>query len=248
MLFGSRKRTVTDSQYYLGTNLGDTLTENRYLAGAEMQIGLSVKTRFVAGGEDSWHSFERLPDRDAQSTVAYGGFRTDQTALLSGRALGGMRWFRMDSGATRNVVYADVNTVWTISFKTKFGGIFTRNIDYSAFMTAGPTPTNLNELGEVFFEKILIRNVYLRLFARQYRLISDGDVVLLIPDEGLVVSERNDRVREAGAEIGYQFRSRIRAGVTAMYTDRASSIQTFGIQGLLAGFTLQYNPPQPTFR
>jgi len=27
-----------------------------------------------------------------------------------------------------------------------------------------------------------------------------------------------------------------------------SSIQTFGIEGLLAGFTLQYNPPQPTFR
>jgi hypothetical protein len=32
------------------------------------------------------------------------------------------------------------------------------------------------------------------------------------------------------------------------YTDRASTIETFGVEGLLAGFTLQYNPPQPTFR
>ncbi len=248
VLFGSRKRTVTDNQYYLGTNLGDTLTENRYLAGGELQLGLSVKTRLVAGGENSWHRFERLPDRDAQSSVAYGGFRTDQAALVSGRALGGMRWFRLDKGAIRNVVYADVNAVWNISFKTKLGGIFTRNIDYSAFATSGPTPTNRNELGEVFFEKVLVRNVYLRLFARQHRLVSDGDVALVIPGEGIVLSERNDRVREAGAEIGYQFRSRIRAGVTAMYTDRDSSIQSFGIQGLLAGFTLQYDPPQPTSR
>ena len=44
------------------------------------------------------------------------------------------------------------------------------------------------------------------------------------------------------------FGTRIRAGITVSYTDRESSIETFGIQGLLAGFTLQYNPPQPAFR
>lgn len=99
---------------------------------------------------------------------------------------------------------------------------------------------------EVFVEKFLVRNVCLRLFARQYRLVSDGDVTLVVPDEGLVRSERDDRVHEAGAELGYQFRSRIRAGITVSYTDRVSSIQTFGIEGLLAGFTL--HPPQPTFR
>jgi hypothetical protein len=90
--------------------------------------------------------------------------------------------------------------------------------------------------------------VYLRLFARQYRLVSDGDVTLLVPGEGIVTSVLKDRAREAGAELGYQFRARVRAGVRVSYTDRTSSIETFGIDGLLAGFTLQYNPPQPTFR
>ena len=54
--------------------------------------------------------------------------------------------------------------------------------------------------------------------------------------------------REAGAEFGYQFRTRVRIGVTATYTSRESPFETFGVEGLLAGLTVQYNPPQPTFR
>jgi hypothetical protein len=247
-LFGSRQRTRTDTQFYLGTDLGNTLTDDRYQAGGELQLGLSVKTRFVAGGEESWYRYPRSPEREGRSTLAYGGFRTDETALVGGFAIGGMRWFRLDSGAKRNVPYADVSAVWNISFRTKLGGRYSRDIDYSSFATSGPTPTNLNERVEAFLEKFLTRSVYLRLFARQYRLASDGDVTLVVPDEGIIRSERDDRVREAGGELGYQFRSRIRAGITVSYTDRVSTIETFGIEGLLAGFTLQYNPPQPTFR
>jgi hypothetical protein len=29
---------------------------------------------------------------------------------------------------------------------------------------------------------------------------------------------------------------------------RKSAFETFGVEGLLAGLTVQYNPPQPTFR
>jgi hypothetical protein len=246
--FGERLRTRTDHQSYLGTDLGDTLTENHYLAGSELQVALSVKTRFVVGGEESWYRYPNLPERDGQSTLAYVGFRTDGSALVSGAALAGMRWFRLDTGAKRSVVYSDVNATWNISFKTKLGGHYLHDIDYSAFATSGDTPTNLNETAEVFVEKFLTRSVYLRLFARQTRLVSDGDVAVVLPGEGLVSSQRNDRTREAGGELGYQFRSRVRAGISVSYTDRNSSIETFGIEGLLAGFTLQYNPPQPTFR
>jgi hypothetical protein len=112
----------------------------------------------------------------------------------------------------------------------------------------GPTPTNLGERVEAYIEKFLTRAVYLRIYARQYRLVSDGEVVIVAPEGGLELAERNDRIREAGAELGYQFRSRIRAGVNVSYSDRVSTIETFGVEGLLAGFTLQYNPPQPTFR
>jgi len=36
--------------------------------------------------------------------------------------------------------------------------------------------------------------------------------------------------------------------VTATYSERRSTFETFGVEGLLAGLTVKYNPPQPTFR
>jgi hypothetical protein len=248
-LFGSRSRTRTDDQEYLGTNLGTTLTENRYEATGELRLALTVKTSLVGGGEQTWYRFPNASLRDGDSTVAYGGVRTDETALISGRALVGQMWFRLDTGEReRQLVWADVDETWNISYKTKLGGLYRRDLNYSAFATVGGTPTLFNETAEVYFDKILAGNVYLRLFARHIRFISDGAVVIVPPGEGLTIAERDDRVGEAGAELGYQFRSRVRMGVTATYTDRRSSIETFGIEGLLAGFTVHYNPPQPVFR
>ena len=120
-------------------------------------------------------------------------------------------------------------------------------VGYSAFATTGATPTNLNETAEVYLDKLLASNVYFRLFGRLGTLNSDGAITVVTLD-GIQTAVRDDRVREAGAEFGYQFRTRVRVGVTASYTTRYATIQTFGIEGLLAGLTVQYNPPQPTFR
>jgi hypothetical protein len=249
-LLGTRRRTETDSQDYLGTDLGQTLTEDEYHARGELRVALSVKSQFVAGGDEAWYRFPRLPERNGTSTLAYGGFRTDETALISGQALGGVRWFRLDADGAPTVSrpYADVDATWNLTSRTKLGGLYTRDLSYSALATAGTAPTVVDERAEVFFDKMLVGNIYLRLFARQSRLISDGDVVLVVPGEGPVVSSRNDRIREAGGELGYQFRPRVRVGVSAFYSKRRSTISTFGVEGLLAGLTVQYNPPQPSFR
>ena len=246
--YGSRDRTRTDSQLYLGTNVGDTLSEDRYQAGGELRLALSAKTQIVGGGEEDWYRFPRLPERDGQSTLAYGGLRTDPTALVSGQALAGYRWFRLDVGGTRQGVYANVDATWNLSPKTKLGGRYLRDIDYSAFQTSGPTPTNATESAEVFLDKVMASNVYFHVYGRVYRLASDGAVTIVPPEGGVETAVRNDRGREAGAELGYQFRTRLRIGVTAIYTKRSSTISTFGIDGLLAGLTVKYNPPQPTFR
>jgi hypothetical protein len=246
-LLGSRERTTTDSQNYLGTDLGNTLTTDRYRAGGELRIALSVKTQFVGGGEQEWYRYPRLPERDGDSTLAYAGFRTDTTALIAGQALFGYRWFRLDAGGERTGFYASVDAAWKLSPKTKLGVRYVRDIDYSAFATSGSTPTNLNETVEVYLDKLLASNLYFRLFGRVGSLNSDGNITIVTPD-GIESGVRDDRVREGGAGFGYQFRSRIRIGVTATYTSRRSAFETFGIEGLLAGLTVQYNPPQPTFR
>jgi len=247
-LFGGRRRTRTDSQEYLGTDLGDTLTEDRYEAGGELRIALSVKTQLVGGGEEDWYRFPRLPERDGRSTLAYGGFRTDPTALISGQALAGYRWFRLETGEERDGVYANVDAAWNLGPKTKLGARYLRDIDYSAFQASGPTPTNENELVEVFLDKVLVSNLYVRFFGRLSRLASDGAITIVPPDGGSQSAVRDDRAREAGAELGYQFLQRFRVGVTAFYTTRQSPFETFGVEGFLAGLTVQYNPPQPTFR
>ena len=247
VLLGSRRRTTTESQDYLGTDLGDTLTENRYRAGGELRLALSIKTQLVGGGEQEWYRFPRLPERDGDSTIAYGGFRTDETALISGKALAGYRWFRLDTGGERSGFYADVDAGWNLSPKTRLGARYLRDIGYSSFATTGATPTNLNEMVEVSVDKVLVSNVYFRLYGRLGQLASDGEITIVSPD-GVQTAARDDRVREAGVELGYQFRSRVRVGVTATYTTRVSVFETFGVEGLLAGLTVTYNPPQPAFR
>lgn len=246
-VFGSRQRTTTDSQDYLGTNVGDTLTEDTYEARGELRMALSVKTQLVGGGEQDWYRFPRLPERDGDSTLAYGGFRTDTTALIAGQALVGYRWFRLDTGGRRSGFYADVDAAWRLSPKTKLGARYGRDFGYSAFATTGATPTNLNETAEIYLDKLLASNVYFRLFGRLGTLNSDGAITVVTID-GIETAVLDDRVREAGVELGYQFRTRVRVGVTAYYTTRNATIETFGIDGLLAGLTVTYNPPQPAFR
>ena len=246
--FGARRHTTTDSTEYLGTDLARTLTEDRYEAGGELRLALTVKTRWAMGGEHEWHRFPLAPERNGQSTLAYGGFRTDDTALVAGHALGGVRFFRLESGATRSTAYADVATVWAHSPKTKIGTSFRRDLDYTALASAGDTPTNVQLLGELYLDKMLTRTLYLRVFGRLGQLTSDGSAVTRSPEGDPVVAARDDRIREAGVEAGYQFRPQVRIGVTAFYSKRRSTIQTFGVEGLLAGLTVQYNPPQATFR
>jgi hypothetical protein len=246
--YGSRDRTRSDSQQYVGTDLGNTLTEDRYQAGGELRVALSIKTQLVGGGERDWYRFPRLPERDGRSTLAYGGFRTDETALVSGEALAGYRWFRLDTGEEREGLYVSVNATWNLSPKTKLGGHYSRDIDYSAFQTSGPTPTNQTESADVFLDKMMVSNIYLRLYGRLNRLASDGGVIVVPPGGTPEASLGDNRAREVGAELGYQLRTRLRIGLTMAYTTRELPWETFGVDGLLAGLTVKYNPPQPTFR
>jgi hypothetical protein len=246
-LFGFRRHIVTDNQDYLGTNLGVTLTEDRYSGGGEMKVALSVKTQLVVGGDHTWYRFPRDPSRDGESTLVYGGLRTDPTALIAGRALGGARFFKLDTGPNRTVPYASVDAAWHVTPRTILGGRFACDLDYSAFSTSGLTPTNLQTTAEVYLDTMFTRTIYMRAYGRLGQLQSDGSITIETPD-GPETGVRNDRIREAGAEVGYQFRTRIRVGVTAVYSNRKSYFSDFGVDGLLAGLTVSYNPPQPTFR
>jgi hypothetical protein len=244
-LGGSRSLTdVTSDADYLGVDLRQTLSETAYVAKGGLEYAITVKTSFVAEGDQRWDRFLFDETRDADSNRVVAGFRTDPTALISGRALVGQRWFRpiASPGVERKLTVADVDAVWNITARTRLGGSYVRDLGYSAFVTTGATPTVKTETYGVRLEKDLTSRLDLRIFGRLNRFVTDGAITVELPDEGTVVAVRQDKTREGGIDIGYRFRSRLRIGVAAKYTERVSTISYFGIDGLLFGLTVNYTP------
>ncbi|HXB57864.1 MAG TPA: hypothetical protein VN461_24090 [Vicinamibacteria bacterium] len=238
------KADVDAGQLFLGTNLRATLSRDEYRAAAGLGYGLTVKTSFVIEADQQWDRFPFDTARDADSNRFAAGFRTDETALISGRLLGGVRLLRPKAlpGTEKQTPYADVDATLNVSKRTKISGSYSRDLVFSAFAPEGPTPTVTMEVIGARIEKFLGDRVDLKLYARETHLVTDGAIIVVIPGQAPVVAVRDDRAREAGVDLGYFFRPQLRMGVAASYIDRHSTISYFGISGLLVGGTVQYNP------
>jgi hypothetical protein len=244
-LGGLRSKTDVDAgQQFLGTDLRATLSLDQYRAAAGLGYALTVKTSFVIEADQQWDRFPFDTRRDADSNRLAAGFRTDETALISGRLLGGVRLFRPKAlpGTQKQTAYADVDATWNVSKRTRIGGSYSRDLIFSAFVPLGPTPTLRMEVVGARIEKLFGDRVDLKLYARESHMISDGAITVVIPGQAPVVAVRDDRAREAGLDLGYFFRPQLRVGVAASYIDRHSTISYFGISGLLLGGTVQYSP------
>ena len=244
---GSRRKTVTEStEPYLGTDLSQVLTIDEYLAQGELSLALTPKTSLVGLGASQWTRYPRDPLRDSDRQLLAGGLRTDGTALVAGRALFGVRYYQLTApGATRQATfYADVDATLNLSARTKIGASYSRDIVDSIFdpVEPGGTPTVSLESVGARLVKALTSRLDLRLFARKSHSLTDGAISVDIPEQGPVVAVRDDRIREAGADLGYRFRPNFRFAIVATYSDRDSSISYFGVDGLLVGFNAQFNP------
>jgi hypothetical protein len=244
-LLGRRSHLDVDpGQEFLGTNLQVTLTRDEYRAAPGLSFALSVKTSFVIEADQQWDRFPLDETRNVDSNRLAAGFRTDESALISGRLLGGVRLMRplASPGTQVHTPYADVDETWNVSPRTKIGGSYSRDLVFSAFVVNGPTPTLLMEVEGARIEKFFGNRVDLKLYARETSLRTEGTVQILLPGQAPIEAVRQDKTREAGADLGYFFRPHLRVGVAASYVDRRSTIGYFGIAGLLVGGTVQYNP------
>lgn len=244
-VLGRRARLETDQgASYLGNNLTNTLTRDEYRAGGGLDYTITVKTSLVVEGDQEWDRFPLDQGRDADSNRLWVGFRTGPTALISGQALAGFRWFRPKStpGFELRRTIADVNATWNISPKTSLNAHYGRDFDFSAFETSGPTSSVFYERYGIRIDKTLVGNFDVRIHGRITTFLTDGNITVDIPDEGPVTAVRSDKAREAGIDLGYRFRPRFRVGVVATYVERNSNISYFGIDGLLIGASVQFTP------
>jgi hypothetical protein len=243
-LDASRGRFVGDTdEPFLGADLRRALSRDVYLAGAALEYHLTVKTSLVLEGEYQSDRFLEDAARDADQPRVLGGLRTDESALVSGRALVGVRMFRLrgTTAGRRNVLAADLDATWNVSPRTRVGVGFQRDLSFSAF-TPSDTPTLLTHAVQLRVEKELTARVDLKLFARRSRFTSDGAVEVELAEGETVRAVRDDTAEELGADLGYRFRRRLRVGMAAVFTERRSSIATFGIDGLLLGATVTFVP------
>jgi hypothetical protein len=241
---------VDSRQEFFGADLRRALSRDMYLARLTVGYRLTPKTSFLLEGDHQIDRFLVDRARDAQSNRAGAGFAVTSATRLAGKAVGGVRSFRLRradrttraaDGAT-HTPWAAVELFYRFGSRTRLGLLYSRDLQFSAFQPEGGTPTVLLESARLRLEKGLIGNLDLYLFGGLTRLATDGAIQVDLGGGELITAARDDEAWEAGADLGYTFRRHLRIGAAASYTERRSNIADFGVEGLLVGGTVTFIP------
>jgi hypothetical protein len=240
--------TVAEQVDFLGTDLARTLTQNRRNVTLETLWRLTPKTAFILLGDQEWTRFPKALRRDSDSNRLAGGFQLSSETRLSGRVLGGVRLFRpiggpggRASGGRQAKPFADAAFDWRLGAKTSFGARYRYDTTYSAFDTVdGRLPLILNQEAALSFSRRILRRFSLELEGGVTTQRNDGQVIVLQPEERAI--ERDDRYYRARADFGFFIFERLRFGVVGTYSERQSNFADFGVDGLLVGASLRFNP------
>lgn len=239
----TRRLSVPDHQEFAGTDLTRTLSRSEYLATFVPRVRLTSKTSFVLGADYEVDRFKFETARDADSNRMFGGFEVRSPTRLDGRLVGGVRLFRLkgtssQAGTHTTAPYIDAELEYRFGAKTRLGIRYLRDLGYSAFNVQADTPTLTNETAGVVLNKDLWWRFNLRAFGTYGQLRTAG-AITIVRDAGQTVTDvRHDTIREGGLDFGYQFRGGLRIGMAAVYTNRTSTFEDFGIHGLLVGGTI----------
>jgi hypothetical protein len=242
--FGERTQ-LDEGQEFFGADLRRNLDRDTYGGAGNLSYALTPKTSFVVEGDHQADRFKFDDSRDADSNRLGAGLVIVSTSYFSGRAMAGARSFRVLSLPDEDRVepFANVELTYHFGPRTSITGLYSRDIGFSAFsVAAGDLPTLTTESYGVRLEKGLWGRLDLRLHGAVTQLKTDAPVLIETPTDGPQSVRRNDRAREAGADLGYAFWTRLRIGLAATYAERRSAIADLGIEGLLLGGTVTFIP------
>jgi hypothetical protein len=247
-LFGLRatgtRFLVEEDQGFFGADLNRNLTRDAYRAAADFGYALTPKTSFVVETDYQADRFQSASERDTDSNRLGGGFVLSATTYLSGRAVAGGRSIRVLAlpKQDRVVPYAAVDLTYHLGPRTRFSGFFNRDTGFSAFSVAeGDLPTITTQSYGLRLVKGLWRRLDLRLHGTRTELESDAPV-FIDTGAGPLPALRDDAGWEVGADLGYAFWTGLRIGAAATWSERRSTINDLGVEGLLLGATVTYVP------
>jgi hypothetical protein len=241
---GGFARTDTEDQpLYLGTDLHRTLSRDDSFVNGGFEYTLTPKTRLELQGRLDRQHFRFDSTRDGHERLGTFGIITDSTTLISGRVVVGIRQHESASGRREpSLFYASTNATWHLHPRLSVGGVYSRDLFYTAFDTRQGSPIARAEQYGPHLELEFVRNVFLRLSAARTHYRTQHAVrVELAPGE-IVEKPRAEDVDDASAELTYRVRNRLRIGATAVYSERRSTFADLGLDGLLIGATIIYTP------
>jgi hypothetical protein len=239
---------VPGGQEFRGADLRRSLSRDTLHGRLITAYRLTPKTSFLIEADHQVDRFLLDRARDADSNRLGCGFEVISTTRLSGRAIGGVRSFRLRRlGTTPRPAevrkpYATVDLTYHFGPRTRLGAAYNRDLQHSAFTAVTGRPTISMESYRVRLDNGLVGALDLRLFGGLTRLRSDGPVTVAVGPDETITAVRDDEAWEGGADLGYTFRRHLRIGLAASYTERRSTIDDFGIEGLLVGGTISFAP------
>ena len=239
---------VPPGQDWGGVDLQRALSRDTFLGRFTPAYRATVKTSLLLEADYQVDRFRFEPYRDADSNRLGAGFELRSTTRLSGKAVAGVRSFRLrrPEAPTRlgDTIepYALVDLVYQFGPRTRFGVLYNRDLQYSAFTTLRGNPTVAQEIARLRLDKGLVGALDMRMFAGVTRLRGQGVVTIEQTDGESITAIRDDQAWEGGVDLGYTFKRHLRIGASVSYVERRSTVDDFGIDGLLVGGTITFTP------
>ncbi len=243
-IFNLTRTEFPDRPEYQGNDLNSNLARDTYRFGLGLSYDLTGKTSLLAGAEQQLDRFLETPSRDADSARYVLGFRIDSATRLGGEIVGGVRLYRPKSaagGPDLQRPYWNVDLRYGFGAKTRLEVGFRQDLQYSALTAASTSQVmEAREYGARLLRDIT-EKIDLRLFGRFRQIVGDGAVIVEGPDGQPEVAFRDDDDASYGADLGYTWRG-LRVGLTAGYQKRNARSADLGLEGLLLGASIVYNP------
>lgn len=244
--FEADRTEVPAATEFLGADLRRSLTGDRYRALLDLKLALTPKTDFVVLADQEWSRFSEDRTRDADSNRLAAGFALNSTTRLSGRAVGGIRLFRpkgLGVGKSFDRPFGEGQIEWILGAKTRIAAEYRYDTAYSAFSSAsgGTLPTVETQQAAFRLFRRMLRRIEFEAEGRLTTLKNDAPVVVRRRDGERTIA-RDDRFYSARGDLGVRLGERLRLGVVATYNERQSNFADFGVDGLLLGASIRFNP------